>query len=353
MKKGTESGVFHLEGIPRDPILKRMERREIWRDRLRFRVLPIFMAGAAIVTVVAAPSILLRLLSEDYTIENMIAKLNDEKPLLVNEERYGPTEAVEDLVTVTNYPDTSQVLGLIPRGTKMDGSIRQDGKVVAYCGSIPGLNLSFNSADARKLCAIDYSAVALTKADKAEVSSPDTMAALIPVGIFKGSVLVTKKVKDESVQIGTSPKISERKLISWDNIISLAGVGVKDSNVFSVQNPLLVEGDNPTFDPGRYPSKWIPFRAKVLVNDYPRTVEEMVLYLNVSQQTIFPGYVQPDSPDWPDKIEPLKPDGIPLAGKFNIVNLHPVIKMGGITVETEDGGNLRVSPIPETVSAAR
>lgn len=301
MRERPDEGI-HLEQYPpHDPVLDRMERGGTWRGRLRF-IVPMAVAGGLIAAVLFVPPAAISLLSGDSITKDMMAKLDDGKPLLPNEKRLGPTETVADLVPVRNYLDPSQVLGLIPRGTKIGDSIyqgsstSQGNRILAYCSTFPGLD----PKHARKLCAVDYEAVALTSPDSLVAPEPE------PVGVYNGSLQITKQVNGEFVNIRTAPTTLAENTKPWDNIFSLEDTGVRNINVFSVQNPWFVKGNNPTFDPGRSPSMWVRFRAKVLVSEYPPTVEEMWLYLNISQQTILRGHVQPDTPDWYENITPFE-----------------------------------------------
>lgn len=140
---------------------------------------------------------------------------------------------------------------------------------------------------------------------KEELPSLADLASLNPVGYYNGTVLITKMVVGEAVNIRTSPKITsthpaESNVISWDQIISLAGTDIRGSNVFSVQNPVLVDGPNPTYDPGRFPSMWLAFPGYVL------DVGKTNLYLNMSEATIRSGYVLPDTTFWNEKIVPFQ-----------------------------------------------
>lgn len=131
-------------------------------------------------------------------------------------------------------------------------------------------------------------------------------AALEVKGVYKGIVFVTKRIDgDDALNVRSDPHTMDKlgtprtdNIVSWDQIVSLVGTDITDINTFSVLNPLVADGDNPNFDKGRHPSVWLAFMGEVIVNKNPLTTRRVQLFINLSEQTTRPKYVQPDSLSW-------------------------------------------------------
>lgn len=151
--------------------------------------------------------------------------------------------------------------------------------------------------------------VAANSVDLVPDVSPITLGeakALDAKGFYKGIVFITKQIDEDNIlNVRSDPHTVDNlgqprvdNLVSWDKIFSLVGTDITGINTFSVLNPLISDGDNPNLDKERYPSVWLAFMGEVIVNKNPLTTRRVSLFINMSEQTIRPKYLQPDSLSW-------------------------------------------------------
>ncbi len=141
----------------------------------------------------------------------------------------------------------------------------------------------------------------VTVVPKEEARADVNLAQLEPIGFYNGTVTIDKGV---NIRSGTKIKPdvpAETNVIPWNKIVSMNGVKIEDGKQVIVMRPLLVNGQNPTEDPGIYASSWMAFWVEVRVREKPEQIMLVKAYINLSRKTI-PDYVKPDQLDWYNKL---------------------------------------------------